>query len=371
MHYSGKKINIALKVSSFKRISPYVARYSGVVRAPDFLRGQKVDIKLTHYNAWQLRNARSEDQARLVVNRLGYGSLEQFERDVGDEFRSMSIKDSLVVFQGCLQSEDDANVWGCWVGEAVGVCPPNDAIYGYARLQSKPGRSGARVTADFLYADKATLIESIEDLKAFFGRYLAPSIDGAENNGNCLFRIRSKSSQKAVCFWVYVSRKDVCYIDDSGRERRFSIPDALEKTWEDAVVNGTQSSGLCRVVANALGADVLIDKEEHFALAREISDGIKSGEIAIEAIPGQRHRLIGEVLKHLNSSDSHLSRTMAVCNLDDGSGIGFYPMMGIIQRSVPSSVDHIEEQADTVVINRVFHEMDSKSVRADGIPFFF
>lgn len=368
MHYSGKKINIALKITGFQRINPYVARYTGVVRAPDFLRNQKVDVKLTHYNAWQLRNSRSVDQALLVVQRLGYESLKHFENDVEDEFYSMSIKDSLVVFQGCLQSEDDPNLWGCWVGEAVGVSPPNDAIYGYARLQTKSTRSGVRVAADFLYADKATLINTLPDLENFFSKYLSPNIGGAENNGNCLFRIKSAGASRVVSFWSYVARKDVSYVDNSGRERIFSIPDSLDRTWEDAVLLGQQSSGICRVVAKALGANVEITKPEHYELAQDIRAGLENGLLTIEAIPGQRHRLIGEVLKHVHSRDSHLSRTMAVCNLDDGSGVGFYPMMGIIQRSVPSSVEFIPEQADTVVINRVFHEMDSKAVKAENIP---
>lgn len=369
MHYSGKKINIALQVTGFKIINPYVAQYTGSVMAPSFLRGKEVKIKLTHYNAWQLRNARNLDQILSSIQRLGFETVEQFQADVDHNFASMSIRNTVAVFQGCLQSEDNPYEWGCWIGEAVGVVPTNDAIYGYVRLQSKKGASSTRVIADFLYPDQAALITDINDLKDFFARHLCESVRGVENNGNCLFRIKSKHSKKISSFWVYVARKDVSYTDKGGRERQFSIPDSLEKTWADAVVHGKQSSGLCRVVAKALGdSSIELDKPEHRALARDIADGLSTGAIRIEAIPGQRHRLMGEVLKHIHSADSHLSKTIAVCELEDGSGIGFYPMMGISQETLPASATHIKEQNHTVVINRIFHDMDSVSVKAENIP---
>lgn len=371
MHFTGKKTNIALLVLGYKKLSPHSAEYEGVVKAPFNLAGQKIKVILNHHAAWSIRSARTAGEALSILSGKGFSSLMDLAEEVEHFFESMSVFGTLAVFQACLQSESDPSTWSAWVGDPVGFVPPNDAIYGYARLVAKKTDKGEnKVVADFLYPNQSMKIKSLEDLKSFYAQHLSPVKNGLENNGNCLFRIRSVGSEKVVSFWVYVARKEVPYTDAKGVERRFSIPDELQHTWDASVVSGVQAGGLCRVVASALGESAAVpEKESHIELAKGIRAGLDSGEIVIEAIAGQRHRLIGMVLRYVDDQASHLSRAIRACDLPDGKGVGFYPMIGITNESLPSSANFVKEQVATVVINRVFHDVDEEAVRADAVPF--
>jgi hypothetical protein len=371
MHFSDKKINMALHVKRHYSVNAFQHQYKGTVLAPAFMAGQEVRVNLSNYNAWQLRDCKSEAQALVSVKRMGYDDLNSFARDVQEDFQSMSIPGTIAMFQGCLPGEA-RDLWGCWVGAAVGSKPPNDAMHGYARLLVKelPGKT-PRISADFLFPDRAVSIESLSDFVSFFEENLSPEYAGCENNANCLFRIRAKDSDKVVNFWAYVAREEVSFVDDAGRSRSFNIPAPLEKTWREAVIEGKQSAGLSRVVAVALGQPgVTLEKPEHAELARDIAKGLASGEIWIDAIPGQRHRLMGDVLKNISNPDSHINQSINKCKMMVGDKVefGFFPMIGITHSTYPSSAKFLKNQSKTIVINRIFHDDGEGAVRAENIP---
>lgn len=371
MHITGskKKILIALAVKGFMRINPYRAQYVGEALAPASLKGREIRVNLTHHNAWQLRSATSADEVNRLAAKLGYQSISSFEAEVSGWFESMRAFGSIVVFQGCIQDDDAHDLWGAWAADSVGVVPANDAISGYAKLQVKTGAGNSvRVIADFLYPDRACKISTLDEYFSFFQRNLIPEIDGFENNANCLFRIKSKDSDKSVIFWAYSSREERSFIDENGRERSFNIPGSLEKTWNESVVQGLQSAGLCRVIAVALGAELPLERANHVRLARDIAQGLASGDVYIEAVPGQRHRVIGDALRGVGVKGSRMSLTLSKCFIGRSpKDIGFYPMVAIVNKTIPSSAKYVKDQRGSIVINRVFHEDDFEAVDAAGV----
>lgn len=361
MNFVGEKVNIALQVKAYARIDPRTAVYSGIALAPTHLRGKAIKVHLTQYHAWKVADMESADSMLGYVERLGFRDLKQFSDDVDERFTVMREEGTIALFQSCMVADSSPDTWGSWVGDAVGVRPPHDVLHGLARVNIKefPG-AAAKVNVDFLHPEQARFIRTAKDFRAFFEEFVGPvDRQGNENNANCLFRVSTGGTDKKVCFWLFCAREEVCYRDGGGRERRFSIPADVDVTWDSAVVRGEQSGGLCRVIAKALGVDVDVSRDDHLQLAYEIRSGLENSTVTIEAIPGQRHRMISEDFADRNSVMMRkLREQVQRCAVKVGAKEerGFFPMIAVVSKSVPASARYVPKQHGAVVISRVYHD---------------
>lgn len=412
MEFAGPRVNIAIEVQQFERMTASIAEYEGRVIAPPHMAGKLVRIQLSNHNVWKyitmLEDAKKaptvresqalRDQAEAFMHGLGFPNEASFSKGTDTQFNALKDNGTIALFQSCrreaveahdvddeelydedgdeLEPVDDSmqpEVWGSWIGERVGVYPGTNVLHGMCRVNVKE-REGIKpqVSVDVLYTPKARLITNANDLKAFFSDFLMPKIDGYENNANCLIRIRQRgqdSSADMICFWAYVARESVKYIDQRSQERRFMIPASLERTWQEAVVDGVQSSGLGRVLASALGLPVGEMGEEHQQYAKELAEGLRAGTHVVEAIPGQRHRVIGDAVSLLPRHQMRLQTTVDACTIMEGDKkvVGFYPMMLVMQYGHPESMKHVPQQGGSVVVTRIVFDVDSTAKKLDEI----
>lgn len=315
---------------------------------------------------------------------LCHNCLPQFERSEADGSEA-EFGDELVgatTTKKPAMSREGLNRWMAvsvqWCGMPYSVLregflhPARKMLYGMSRVSVVPAGSAhqrARAHIDILATHQAERIYSLGDLQEFFNFHMRGEIDGVENNANSLIRLISPQSGQIITLWVYSARRNMELPGSgNGRPRTFSIPDSAEATWNEAVVQGRQAKGLAKVLAAALGAKVDGMRPEHIKLAADLSADLANDRILIEAIPGQRIRIIGDSLQQLVDPDaypdSHLAKYAKQCwihETDAGKDAwvqGFLPMHTNVLVSKPMARDI--NQVATVVAAKFISDHDQR-----------
>jgi hypothetical protein len=133
--------------------------------------------------------------------------------------------------------------------------------------------------------------------------------------------------------WVYCARERQSVLGPKPGDapRNFTLPAGVNKTWEEAIVKGEQAKGLVRVLAAALGEKVLGLSEWHAKLADDLRSDLRMSKLIIEAIPGQRIRVVGVALNDVDDPTSRLAVAQAKCAMKSKSG---EPKFGFVEMTL-------------------------------------
>lgn len=335
-------INIALRVRTATIPNWYSVHIVGEVLYPLSMAGRVVEVR---YH--ETRNAYLHHQLQ-DIKRSGFpdvdGIAEQIEarrENVTEGLKVFAKRDAIAFFYSCEKVENSggAGYWRSRRTEFVEGEGHRAVMSGMCRVTMKQGQgAGARdkVHVDILQLEEAKIIKNDEDLRLFFAEYMAPVRGGLENNANCAFRLIAPKMQPAqvmIC-WVYAAREWATVAGRRGApDKKFSVPASVQKTWEDAIYEGTQSNGMPRVIGAALGVRVGEMSKEHQDLAASLAKDLASGDILIEAIPGQRIRVITRDTVDASrgglATRSNIAFAIKSCTFQGEQR--FVPMCGIVQ----------------------------------------
>ena len=378
MNHFGQRVNIALEIQTSIKVDQSTYQFSGRVLAPQNMVGEIVKINLTDRLLFEVHRIRKsedkpenlQDKARRILKEANsvYSSIDDLEHKLFEKIEKVSRVGDIVVF---LQSSASDGHWGAWEAYRLGDTQEFSVEHAYCRVNVKTHPNGMRVSTDLLFPHKSAVITTKAEFKAFFDQYFQSSIDDVENNSNCLFRLRSETDGFVKPFWLYAARENVEVQGSDGRTRRFNIPASLEQTWDEAIVRGVQAAGFGSIVAKALGVDVQLREPSDEAYAQALSEAIARKDIVVEAIPGQRVRMIGGVLTQLENSKSRLRETIEECVVigeDNVPKSGFYPMFAVTRRTLPQSAGRIQQQSYTSIISQLIYDEEGKAVLPIDIP---
>lgn len=353
------RLNISIRVEESREImrrnrfdEPVrAAVIRGEIMTPPHLSGTKVLMKVL---SAQGMDAGSSNIVPLNTILLCFNCRQTFDRprdnevfeDSGfdAEHELPSEKRQPAMQKGyCLWSATDAKQFGM-----AAASLNRKLLYGMSRVSVVPpafaGQRG-RAHIDVLQTHKAELIETLEDLQDFFNFFMHGIADDLEYNANSLIRLVSPETKKIITMWVYSARRNVELPGKAGGNvRRFNLPDTSKATWEEAIVQGKQAKGLARVLAVALGAQLDPLPPHHAALARDLMADLKSGKVFVEAVPGQRIRVVGDSLEQLLNPDAFPTSSLATYakeNLtSDGPGGKSFSMQGFVPMHTSVMISH-------------------------------
>lgn len=274
--------------------------------------------------------------------------------------------DRLVLFRSCIKydaPELGMDVWETndytWIDAESEV-----SLQGcLCRVVIKTTGGRERAHGDLLMPDEAVRLKTAEDLEAFAARHMAQSIDGVENNANCLLRLYSPKTKEVMPSWVYAARLEEQRETASG-VKFFSVPAPFEQTWKEAFVDGKQSSGWPRIVAAALGVTVGKLSAEHEGMVELLKKDLEDGQIVVEAIPGQRVRSVTG-----SSSvrrDSTVAQAAQAC--DENGEHRFVPMTVVLQVGGARHESMMSAVLYQAVPDVGYERFSSKTIRTKHIP---
>ena len=331
--------------------------------SPPDLRGQQATVWLRDRSAWTYETLPDEEKGAFLKS-TGM-TVDELESSVDQRFVSLASGDrDLLLFLAC---ERAGEKWQTWSGVAYARSQINDVQHGMSRLRVRDARGRQRIELETLDS-YAVPINSVADLKQFFSEYLAPRVEWRggmyENNAYCLFRINSKTTDHRHLFFAFPTRRTIEFETHGGNFARISVPDEVEATWREFVVEGKQAGGLMRVVAAALGADVSVSDERHVQMVSDLKHQLAVDAISIDAIPGRKIRVMSEM------PHERLQAAMEVSKISDNDKVteGYYPMMSVLQYSHPESQAKIDQDG-TVVVTGVMWEPGAQAVISHKLEF--
>ena len=261
-------------------------------------------------------------------------------------------------------NKDGMQRWDAWSAQWCGVYPLRRMLYGMSKVtlvSADAKNPRARAHIDILATHRAERLRTVSDLDEFFRFHMRGEVDGLEHNANSLIRLISPESGQIITLWVYSARRNI-EIVEGGRRRSFSVAGSWEEAWDEAVIRGSQAKGLAQVVASALGADVKGMRPEHVRLAAALRGDVLSDKILIEAIPGERIRIIGDSLRQLAFPSDYPKSFLAEFSTKwlrssaSKEGQGFMPMHTNVLIGQPMARD--VNQLATVVAAKFAPEPD-------------
>lgn len=317
-------VNITLKILSSEVSDWYLVHVRGRVLAPASMAGRIVEVRYMDMRDAvansEMRDAVATAKSRGVKWMPEPAALEHMQH-VHDSLSREFAPKKLMFFYAChFYRLLDGGV-ECWRSRRVEHIDGEGEraiINGLCRVRWKRGsENGGRdkVHVDVLYPEKAVALRNEEDFRLFFERYMAPRLDDREYNANCVIRIIAPKLDQVMLAWLFAAREWT---------GKFSVPASTSKTWEEAIHEGLQSDGLPRVVAAALGVRVGEMSEKHQELAKSLAADLANGDIVLEAIPGERIRVI---YQHIVQQSS-IAFAAASCTF--GEELRFVPMTCVV-----------------------------------------
>lgn len=280
----------------------------GVVCTPPHMAGTAISMFVLHYTGPSFKPQESGTEVEAIPPNtllLCHACRPQFDRsemtpaeNMGDVSVAEMLASGLTII-----SQEGFQWWSSksaqWCGDAL----ERDMLYGMSRVSVTPEAGPdqrARAHIDILKTHLALKLTSLNDLVHFFRTHMDGVVNGAEHNANSLIRLISTEAKQMITLWVYSARKTVELpgLGPNGRKRTFNVPGSSEETWNDAIVKGNQAKGLAQVVASAFGADIRLHPE-HAELAVGLRNDVLNGKILVEAIPGERIRILGDSLQQI------------------------------------------------------------------------
>ncbi|SFF33232.1 hypothetical protein [Paracidovorax wautersii] len=274
--------------------------------------------------------------------------------------------DRLVLFRNCVKYqalESGVDLWETyeysWIDAESEI-----ALQGcLCRVVIKTTGGRERPYGDLLMPDKAVRLRTAEDLVAFASRYMAQSIDGVENNSNCLLRLYSPKTKEVMPSWVYAARLEERR-DTANGVKFFSVPAPFEQTWKEAFVDGKQSSGWPRIVAAALGVTVGKLSADHEGMVDLLRKDLEGEQIVVEAIPGQRVRSVtGSAIVR---RDSTLALAAQAC--EENGEHRFVPMTVALQVGGARHESMLTAVLYQAVPDVDYERFSAKTIRTKNIP---
>lgn len=313
-----RPVNLVLRVNEECFIDGPAGYFEGYALSPPELAGR------THRVIVPLKGMREFSASdHMPIGASDHGALEAHPAVRRDQHGLMA-PGLMVLFHECVpgHSPDDIPTWHSRLAESMDFESKRGVVHGLCRVVVD--KEVPRANIDILQVDLARRIDTLANLHEFYEQFLDEHVNGVENNANCVLRIVSPHSDQVVTMWTYVARETVRL----SPSRKFTLPASMRKTWDEAIVQGTQAKGLIRMVAAALGANVTQPPEKQ-QLTDDLRRDMAMGRVFVEAIPGQRVRILWDTLDQVMRPGTRLARTAAQCQMKKSSGepiVGFVPM---------------------------------------------
>jgi len=330
--------NIALQITGHDLSAPNGGVVFGVVRAPDWMEGDQVAVRLTTMEesiATFRKDKTPAENAKFEKTRPTIEKLMSGYKVGRNDVEPMQVGGLLFV-SGCTKdvaatAEGEPQVWKGAYAENYGNDASRDVFHGFAKVNVREATAQYRMAADLdiLFPKAAHQIGSLQDLRNFFDTCMDGQLNGVTHNANAALRVFSMNSAQGdspqvQSKMVWSARKEVTVDADEpgGEPRTFKIPASAEQTWQEAVVQGAQSNGYLKMVAVALSSESDFPglTPAQIGVANKLREGLASGELRIEAIPGRRIPIVGSSLDDLMDPGTTLARNASKCLVSvDGS----------------------------------------------------
>ena len=323
--------NIALQITGHDLTAPNGGVVHGIVRAPDWLAGDEVSVRLTT-EAESLATFRQQkwDGAKQAYVPYSDSENQKFFRTrptiqklmegfkVGKNDIEPMQAGGLLMFYGATKDqvvEGAPTVWKAQYPENYGNDASRDIIHGAGRISLDVGGEGKRPRAylDVLFPDDAKVITSIDGLKAYYEDFMQGEVNGVDHSAQSVIRLISQDGGVKSLF-TYSARNsvDIPGLNESEAPRKVGVSAPAAQTFKEAVEEGKQAKGLLKVLAVALGANYTLDANGA-DMAGKLKNDLTAGKIKIEAIPGRRIPVVGSSLEDLLDADSKLSKQAKRC----------------------------------------------------------
>lgn len=330
-----RRLNITVKVQNSRRIDPANTLVWGVIIAPMGYEGRVVEV-----------------QASIPMD-VELGVRQWLEGAVAEP-------GSMLLFHQAVEtgvvSQDQHPIWLARAVTHFGIEPARAVVHAYCRVAVMPGDerfNKGHAHMDILHTKDARLLRDSDDLWGFYQEFMDGSIKGVENNANSVIRLINTRTGRIKTTWLYCARQTVNLppARPGMPPRRFTLPAPVERTWDESITRGMQAKGYLRVLATALGEKVPGMTEDHLRMANELQVDLQASRILMEAVPGQRIRILGFSLERLlQGSETRLGRVAEQCLVTNKAGElvpAFLEMTVGLMRSPPTNGAN---QNDTVVV---------------------
>ncbi len=338
-----RRLNITVKVQNSRRIDPANTLVWGVIIAPMGYEGRVVEV-----------------QASIPMD-VELGVRQRLEGAVAEPGSMLLFH---LAAETDLVSQDQRPIWRARAVTHFGIEPARAVVHAHCRVAVTPGDAPGVIPGDgrvnkghahmdILHTMDARLLRHSDDLWGFYQEFMDGSIKGVENNANSVIRLINTRTGRIKTTWLYCARQTVNLppVRPGMPPRRFTLPAPVQRTWDESITRGMQAKGYLRVLATALGEKVPGMTEDHLRMASELRVDLQASRILMEAVPGQRIRILGYSLERLlQGNETRLGRVAEQCFAKNKAGDfvpAFLEMTVGLMRSPPTNG---ENQNDTVVV---------------------
>lgn len=371
--------NIAIQITGQDLSAPNGGVVHGIVRAPEWLAGDEVSVRLMNEQEGletfrkkytPAENRKFFDKSRPTIAKLMTGF------KVGkNDIEPMQVGGYLMFFGAtkdmAATKEGSPTVWKAQYPENYGNDSSRDVLHGLARVTVDHGGENRRPRSylDILFPNQATEIKSIDDLRAFYDEHMEGQVNGVDTNAQSVFRLVTSDDQVKTLF-SYSARNtlEIPAAVDGEPARRVSVSASAEQTWKEGVVEGKHGKGLLRVVAAALGGAGLTIDPAQTGMVEKLKADLAAGTIRIEGIPGRRIPVIGSSLDDVLDPDTRLAKQAQKCLVAvtgrDDKVPGFVKMTVGTMTSTPKGGGNLP---DTTIVTKFAADEFAKARTVDYV----
>lgn len=316
--------NLCLQISGHDLSAPNGGVVQGVVVAPAWLAGDQVAVRLMNEqegletfrkDRTPAENRKFFDKSRPTIEKLMNGF------KVGrNDIPAMQAGGYLMMY-GCTKDneayvEGQPTVWKAQYAENFGNDSSRDILHGVARVTVEPATDAhrARGNIDVLFPRAASLVTSIDGLRAFYDDCMVGQLHGAEHNAQAVIRLIAENGE-VKSFFTYSARQEVDAVGADGEAIKMKVPASAAQTWKEAVQDGLQAKGAIKMIAAALSGDYSGLPSDKVSSAQMVRRDLASGALKIEAIPGRRIPLVGDSLDWAMDPDHKLAKQAKRCEM--------------------------------------------------------
>jgi len=324
--------NICLQISGHDLTAPNGGVVQGVVVAPPWLEGDRVQVRLTNEaeSVATFRKDRSaaENQkffrTRPTIEKLVNGY------KVGRNDVPPMIEGGYLMLYSATKDHDatvegQPQVWKAQYADNFGNDPSYSVRHAFTRVRVEEAteKTPARGSVEMLFPSDARLINTIDELRGFYADCMDGQLHGVEHNANAVLRLIAPGGEVKT-FMTYSARQEVQIQDADGNPLTVKVPASHEQTWKEAVVDGAQAKGGVKLIAAALSGNFEGLQGKEADLAKQLAGEFQRGEVKLEAIPGRRVPLVGASLEWALEPGNKLERQAKRClaKVEDGQNPG-------------------------------------------------